>query len=161
VKCREIFLMVGIFFLSSLSLSFAVERVQTKPGVVQTKPLQLAPMELPDLLVDSIWLDNQCHINFRLKNSGKGSIPDAEHRESVVRIQFGSEIKDLPLGRIDPNGALKKARGFVSFNTQVVLKSSVDVKVIPDFNNKIRETEDGGKKNEVVSKLSLLWPWLM
>jgi hypothetical protein len=104
--------------------------------------------------VDSIWLDNQCNINFRLKNAGKGSIPDGEHRESVVRVQFGSEIKDLPLGRIDLNGALKKAGGLVSFNTQIILKSPTDVKVIVDFNKKIRETEDGEKKNEVVSKLT-------
>jgi hypothetical protein len=141
--------------LSFFSLSLALEKVQTKPGQVTADRLEKAKLlELPDLVVDSIWLDSQCNINFRLKNAGKGNIPDGEHRESVVRVQFGSEIKDLLLGRIDPNGALKKARGFVSFNTQVVLKSSVDVKVIADFNKKIRETEDGGKKNEVVSKLS-------
>ncbi len=103
--------------------------------------------------MDSIWLDNQCNINFKLRNTGKGNIPDAEHRESVVRVQFGSEIKDLPLGRIDPNGALKKAGGLVSFNTQMILKSSVDVKVIVDFNHKIKETEAGERNNEKSLKL--------
>ncbi len=112
-----------VIVLSFSSLTFAVERVQTKPGIVKPKPLQLAPVELPDLMVESIWLDNQCQIHFKVKNAGKGNIPEGMHRESMVRVQFGSEIKDLPLGRIDPNGALKKAGGFISFNTQIPLKS--------------------------------------
>lgn len=154
MKAKMVMLLIPFIVLSFLALSFAVEKVQVKPGVIQTRPVQVTPMDLSDLVVDSIWLDSQCHINLKLKNSGKGSISDREHRESVVRVQFGSEIKDLLLGRIDPNGALKKAGGLVSFNTQIILKSSVDVKVIVDFNKKIRETEDGEKKNEMVSKLS-------
>jgi len=145
---------IAVIVLSSLSLSFAVERVQTKPGVIQTKPIQVTPMELPDLVVDGIWLDSQCNINFKLRNSGKGNIPDGEHRESVVRIQFGSEIKDFPLPRIDSNGVLKKPAGLVSFNTQLVLKSPADVKVIVDFNKKIKETDGGEKNNEKVVKLT-------
>jgi hypothetical protein len=117
-------------------------------------PAQGTAQPKPDLVVDSIWLDSQCNINFKLKNSGQGSIPDGEHKESVVRVQYGSEIKDLLLGRIDPNGALKKAGGFISFNTQVVLKSSVEVKVIADFNHKIKETEVGEKNNEKAAKLT-------
>jgi hypothetical protein len=104
--------------------------------------------------VDSIWLDSQCNINFKLSNVGKGNIPDAEHRESAVRVQFGSEIKDLLLGRIDPKGALKKAGGLISFNTQMTLKSSIDVKVIVDFNKKIKESDAGEKNNEKVEKLT-------
>jgi Kre9/KNH-like N-terminal Ig-like domain len=154
MKTKTVIQLILFIVLSFLSLSFAVERVQVKPGVVQTKPIQVTPVELPDLLVDSIWLDNQCNINFRLKNSGKGNIPDTEHRESVVRIQFGSEIKDLSLARIDPNGALKKAGGLVSFNTQMTLKSSIDVKVIVDFNQKIKETDAGEKHNEKAEKLT-------
>jgi len=117
---KKVTMMPIIMFivLSFFSLSLALEKVQTKPGQVPAGQLEKAKLlELPDLVVDSIWLDSQCHINLKLKNSGKGSISDREHRESVVRVQFGSEIKDLLLGRIDPNGALKKAGGLVSFNT--------------------------------------------
>ena len=134
--------------------SFADQRIQTKPGVVQTGPIQVTPVDLPDLVVDNIWLDNQCNINFKLINSGKGNIPDGEYRESVVRVQFGSEIKDLLLGRIDPNGALKKSGGLVSFNIQITLKSPTDVKVIVDFNKKIKESDAGEKNNEKVAKLT-------
>ncbi len=143
-----------VIVLSFSSLTFAVERVQTKPGIVKPKPLQLAPVELPDLMVESIWLDNQCQIHFKVKNAGKGNIPEGMHRESMVRVQFGSEIKDLPLGRIDPNGALKKAGGFISFNTQIPLKSPMDVKVIVDFTRKIKEPEVGERNNEKVAKLT-------
>jgi hypothetical protein len=138
---------IGVIILSFLGSSFAEQKVQTKS-------IQVTAGLLPDLVVDSIWLDGQCNINFRLKNSGQGGIPDAEHRESVVRVQFGSEIKDLLLGRIDPNGALKKAGGLVSFNTQITLKSLVDVKVIVDFNKKIKESDAGEKNNEKVEKLT-------
>jgi hypothetical protein len=153
MRAKLIIFIIPVLILSLLLLSFADQRVQTKPGVVQTKPIQLAPVELPDLVVDSIWLDNQCYINFRLKNAGKGNIPDGEHKESVVRVQFGSEIKDFPLSKVDSNGVLKKAGGLVSFNTQILLKTSMDVKVIVDFNHKIKETEAGEKNNEKVAKL--------
>jgi hypothetical protein len=153
MKAKAIIPLILFIILSFFSLPFAVEKVQVKPGVVQTKPLQLAPVDLPDLVVDGIWLDGQCSINFRLKNSGPGNIPDGEHKESVVRVQFGSEIKDLLLGRIDPNGALKKAGGLISFNTQMTLKSSIDVKVVVDFNKKIKESDAGEKNNEKVAKL--------
>jgi len=154
VKRRMIFSMIGIFFLSFFSLSFAVQKAQMKPGVVQTRPIQVTPVELPDLVVDSIWLDTQCNINFKLRNSGKGSIPDGEHRESAVRIQFGPDIKDFPLSKVDSNGVLKKAGGLIPFNAQITLKSSVDVKVIVDFNRKIKETDGGEKNNEKVAKLT-------
>ena len=154
MKRRMIFSMIGIFLLSFFSLSFAVEKAQMKPGVVQTRPIQVTPVELPDLVVDSIWLDNQCNINFRLKNAGKGNIPDAEHRESVVRVQIGENVKDFLLGRVDSNGVLKKGGGVVSFNTDVLLKSPVEVKVIVDFNKKIKETETGERKNEITARLT-------
>jgi hypothetical protein len=115
-------------------------------------PAQGTAQPKPDLVVDSIWLDSQCNINFKLKNSGQGSIPDGEHKESVVRVQYGSEIKDLLLGRIDPNGALKKAGGLVSFNTKIPLKSSADVKAIVDFNKKIKESNE--MNNEKAAKLT-------
>jgi hypothetical protein len=141
--------------LSFFSLSLALEKVQTKPGQVTADRLEKAKLlELPDLVVDNIWLDNQCNINFKLRNIGKGNIPDEEHKNSLVRIQFGSEIKDFPLPRIDSNGVLKKPGGSVSFNTQIVLKSSVDMKVIVDFNKKIKESDAGEKNNEKVEKLT-------
>jgi hypothetical protein len=138
---------IGVIILSFFGSSFAEQKVQTKS-------IQVTAGVLPDLVVESIWLDNQCNINFKLRNSGKGNIPDGEHRESVVRVQIGSEIKDFPLGRIDPNGVLKKSGGLVSFNAQILLKTSVDVKVIADFNKKIRETDAGEKHNEKVVKLT-------
>jgi hypothetical protein len=156
MKAKLIILIISVLILSFLSLSLAQQRVQNRPIQVPAGELDKAKLvvELPDLVVESIWLDGQCNINFKLRNSGKGNIPDGEHRESVVRVQFGSEIKDLLLGRIDPNGVLKKARGFVSFNTQIILKSPMEVKVVVDFNRKIRETNPGERKNEMVSKLT-------
>ncbi len=156
MKKRLVIFFVSLtIILCFLSHSLAQQRSQTKPIQVPSRQLEKAKIvELPDLIVDSIWLDNQCHVNFRLKNSGKGNIPDGEHRECAVRVQFGSEIKDFPMLRIDPSGVLKKAGGSVSFNTQVLLKSSVDVKVVVDFNRKIKEIDSGEKNNEKMAKLT-------
>jgi hypothetical protein len=162
MRGRLIVPIIAIIVLSFLSFSFAQERVETKIAALQTKPGQVPAdrlekakiVELPDLVVDSIWLDNQCHINFKLRNVGKGNIPDGEHRESVVRVQFGSEIKDLLLGRIDPNGVLKRAGGSVSFDTQILLKAPLEVRVIVDFNRRIQETDPGERNNEKTVKLT-------
>ncbi|OGP87193.1 MAG: hypothetical protein A2156_08055 [Deltaproteobacteria bacterium RBG_16_48_10] len=162
MRGKLIISIIAIIVLSFFSLSFAQERVETKIAALQTKPGQVPAdrlekakiVELPDLVVDSIWLDNQCHINFKLRNVGKGNISDGEHRESVVRVQFGSEIKDLLLGRIDPNGVLKRAGGSVSFDTQILLKAPLEVRVIVDFNRRIQETDPGERNNEKTVKLT-------
>ncbi len=169
MKKSIILSLVIVVVLSFLSFCLTGQPVQAGPGPVQTKPHTI-PMQqiekskllaaLPDLGVDSIWLDNQCNINFKLKNSGPGSVPDGEHKESVVRVQYGWEIKDFPLLKVDPNGVLRKAGGMVSFNTQIPLKSSVDVRVIVDFNKKIKESDAGKKNNEKVAKLTPQCPAL-
>ena len=147
MKGKLVIPIIGVIILSFFGSSFAEQKVQTKS-------IQVTAGLLPDLVVDSIWLDNQCNINFKLRNSGKGDIPDREHRESVVRVQFDSEIKDLPLRRVDPTGALKKAGAVGSFNARILLQSIADVKVIVDFNQRIKETETGERNNEKLAKLT-------
>jgi len=108
----------------------------------------------PDLVVEKVWLDSQCQINFQLKNAGQGNIPDGEHRESAVRVQFDSETKEFALGKVDPNGNLKKAGSLVSFDTEMKLSSSVDVMVIVDSNQKIKESDAGERNNEKITRLT-------
>jgi hypothetical protein len=71
-----------------------------------------------------------------------------------VRVQFGKEFKEFILGKVDPNGNLKKAGGMVSFDTEMKLSESVDVKVIVDSNQKIKEPDPGEKNNEKMAKLT-------
>lgn len=163
IKKRSILWVIPLVLFSYLSLSFAQGRIQTGPRAIEPRPGQ-APAERfgqinpgeprPDLVAESIWLDHQCHIHIKLKNSGGGNIPDAEHRECIVRVQAGSEIKDLFLGRIDPGGILKRAGGSVSLDTQIPLKTPSELKVVVDFNRRIQETDPGERNNEKVVKLT-------
>ncbi len=162
MKKRKIRFSVLVFALSFVSLGLTGQPAHAGPGSVQTKPHTVPTQQiekpktlaaLPDLVVESIWLDNRCNVNFKLRNSGPGNIPEKEYKDSAVRVQSGSDIKDFPLSRIDQSGVLKKAGGVVSFNTQIPLKSSADVKVTADFSKKIREPDAGEKNNEKVAKL--------
>ncbi|RPI77554.1 MAG: hypothetical protein EHM45_08630 [Desulfobacteraceae bacterium] len=133
---------------------------QSQPQVVQpqTDPSQLQKVQavarlLPDLVVDRIWSDSQCQINFRLRNAGRGPIPETEYRASVTRVQFGAEIRDFNQAQTDPSGLLKNAGGSVDFNTQISLKTPLSVKVLADFTRRIPESESGERNNEKTARL--------
>ena len=155
MRKRATILLVLVMILLVFSSSFAVE---LKPPPAKDAPATTPkPSEkpLPDLIVERVWLDPQCQINFQLKNIGKGEIADGDHSASVVRVQFGTEFKEFFLGKVDPGGALKKAGGFISFDTQILLKSPMGVKVIVDFNNKIKEQDRVGEgNNEKIENLT-------
>ena len=44
---------------------------------------------LPDLVVERIWLDDDCFLNFRIKNRGKGHIPDNQFLNGNVQVIHG------------------------------------------------------------------------
>jgi len=147
--------LVLVMILLGFSSSFAVElKPPPAKGAPATTP-KPSEKPLPDLIVERVWLDPQCQINFQLKNIGKGEIAEGDHSASVVRVQFGTEFKEFFLGKVDPGGALKKAGGFISFDTQILLKSPMGVKVIVDFNNKIKEQDRVGEgNNEKIENLT-------
>ncbi len=146
-----LFILLMVFIFPSMLIG-----VELKPPPAKAVPSTTPkPIEkpLPDLMVEKIWLDAQCQINFQLKNIGRGDIIDGDHSASAVKVQYGAEVKEFFLGKVDPGGVLKKAGGFVSFDTEIKLTSPVDVKVIVDFNQKIKEPDPGEKNNEKMAKL--------
>ena len=101
----------GFYFL--LFLLWVGPKVNTSKTVARNDSKTfLKP--LPDLVVEKVWLDAQCQINFQINNSGKGNIPDAEHSASAIKVQYGAKSKEFLLGKMDPNGYLKKPGGLVS-----------------------------------------------
>lgn len=147
------FILAMVFTLSSSSYGLDPKSTPAKP-LPATTPKPTGKL-LPDLIVERVWLDAQCQINFQLKNIGKGDIADGDHSASTVRVQFGKEFKEFFLGKVDPGGVLKKAGGYISFDTQVLLKSPLGVKVIMDFNNKIKEQDRVGEgNNEKIENLT-------
>jgi hypothetical protein len=93
---------------------------------------------LADVNADRVWLDDQGQINFKLRNSGKRTMPTPEHNQGVVRVYFGKGYEDFLLAKrspkgkapVDPKGALKKPGKTVSYNAKITLGKQANVKVI-------------------------------
>jgi hypothetical protein len=109
----------------------------------------------PDLMVEKVWLDAQCQINFLLKNTGKGSILDSEHSQGMVRVYFGKDQEDFyftktsPKGKppVDPGGALKAPGGSVVYDTKIKLDSPLSVIVSVNEDKKITESKYENNKS--------------
>ena len=142
-----VFLFVTLFYGTAQSGSghriIGREAEPTKP-VKRTKPP--APRgKLSDLKVDQVWLDGQSRINFRLRNAGKYTMPDNEHKGGMVRIYFGKSHEDFYLSKasamkqlpVDPKGALKKVGSSFAYNTKIVLKERLKVKAYVGYIDRI------------------------
>lgn len=107
-----------------------------------------ASRPLPDLTVERLWLDNECRINFQLKNAGPGNIPDAEYSRAQLKLFIGNTEKNFSLSRgtgenpaVDPASVLKKARSTVSFNSGQRLQTSSLVRVWVNSAGQIKEAK--------------------
>lgn len=105
-------------------------------------------LPLPDLIVERIWLDTQCKINFSLKNKGSVKIPDDQYGRAQLKLFIGSTEVVYSLARptatdpaVDPSGLLKAAGSTVSFNTGKTLPEQRLVRVWVNHTNQIRESQ--------------------
>ncbi len=145
-------IVVGLLISIFYSSSYCAETKAKPPEKAESSkagPSATSGPPLPDLIVERIWLDNQCRINFQLKNNGSGAIPDDKHRLGKVRLFIGSREVDYSLSQafegrqaIDPSGALKRSGGFVSFNTGERLETQRLVRVWVDNTEQIQESRE-------------------
>jgi len=112
----------------------------TGPAIMQ--------LPLPDLIVERIWLDTQCKINFKLKNQGTAKIPDDQYSRAQLKLFIGSTEVIYALAKptasglaVDPSGLLKAAGGTVSFNTGKILQEQRLVRAWVDHTHQIRESQ--------------------
>lgn len=105
------------------------------------------PAMLPDLVVDRTWLRG-CRVMMQVTNRSRGAIPDAQHRTANVKVYLYTfrsrvlEIRNYPLTRVDPTGALKRPGGSVTFNTGESLAESTYVDIRVDDRRVIDELSD-------------------
>uniref|UniRef100_A0A7V6CDH2 CARDB domain-containing protein n=1 Tax=Thermodesulfobacterium geofontis TaxID=1295609 RepID=A0A7V6CDH2_9BACT len=107
---------------------------------------------LPDLIVESIWLDNQNRICFKLKNIGLGSPQERDFSLAKLKLIYGSREREYNLFNIDPQRLLYRPSGTVSFATDIELKEPLKVSVEVDSRNNIPET----KENNNILSLNLM-----
>ncbi len=142
-------LIIGIIFglvIFLLSLSFHVGGLKVASSQIG-KPFEKPK---PDLIVERVWLDLQCHIHFKIKNAGNGTISDADHGKGVVRVHYGREHEDFYFNRassggkppVDSAGALKSPGGSVQYDTKIKLESPMSVVVHVDADHKVMESRE-------------------
>ncbi len=146
-------IIASLAVLFSCFLSHGAE-TKAKPKVKAESPKAIPTTAsgppLSDLVVERVWLDSQCKINFQVKNNGPGSVPDDKHRLCRLRLFIGSREVDYGLSQsfqgrqaVDPAGALKRPGGVVSFNTGERLESQRLVRVWVDNTDQVREANEG------------------
>jgi hypothetical protein len=162
MKRSKIIIIGSIIFalvaVSIFSVSHAAQKQPpptAAPSQATGKPSQAAPA-LPDLIVEGVWLDKEGFINFQLKNAGQAEIPDAQHRQGMVRVTYGKEHKDFSFRKtlkkrppVDPTGLLKKPGEVVQYNTQIRVKERLTVTVMVDSTKRIAEANE--QNNQDVS----------
>jgi hypothetical protein len=114
--------------------------------------LYVAPCDLPDLTVEGLSLDKDCCLVIRLKNVGKGPVPQkAWHFEFMdycaVSIYSGDkQIACSPLVAIDPDHALEPPGGVLVFKTDLKIKNKTLITVIIDSTANVSETNKQNNK---------------
>jgi len=158
-----IYTTILLFFASLLYAAEINKPLHIKTPSAKNPPSQVRkvqkPKQLPDLIVEMVWLDEQRNILFNLKNVGNGSIPDREHRQSWVRVQYGEKTLDFHLAKknpgdrppVDPDGELKEPGGVVTYNTGLKLKTSEKVSVIADCNKRIKESNEKNNQSKTIT----------
>ena len=111
-----------------------------------------ASKAVANLQVKRIWLDSKCRLNFQLKNGGKGKLSSSEHKRMGVKVSQGKKGTGFGLSKVDPKGALAKPGGVASYNTGLVIKGSVKVKVAVSKAPGETQTKDNQKSQTLVSR---------
>ena len=146
---KNILLSVILFFTCSLvAVSFLPNQVVMADTQKQISGPAIMQLPLPDLIVERIWLDTQCKINFSLKNKGSVKIPNDQYNRAQLKLFIGSTEVIYALTKptasgpaVDPGGLLKAAGGTVSFNTGKTLEEQRLVRVWVNHTHQIRESQ--------------------
>ena len=108
VLSKDLFIIKEFETFHLLRTSFAFDLVHSTyflPKVIVSQRLtEISRLKLRKLqrerrlksgrVVDRIWLDNQCHINFRLRNASEGRIPYRQYRQGGASVYFGEEGRE-------------------------------------------------------------------
>jgi len=146
---KKVILSAILFFTCTL-IQISILPQQSVPAETQKQISVPAIMQLPlpDLIVERIWLDTQCKINFSLRNKGSVRIPDDQFGRAQLKLFIGSTEVIYALAQptasgpaVDPSGLLKAAAGTVSFNTGKILQEQRLVRVWVNHTHQIRESQ--------------------
>ncbi len=149
---------VLLFFISLLYSNEINKQLGTKITTHQVRQTQRT-MQIPDLIVEKVWLDEKGNIVFSIKNAGRGVIPNSGHGQSRVRVRYGDKALDFWFTKNNPNrrppvdgkGALKRPGGAITYNTGIKLSSPTAVSVIVDYNKRVKEANEQNNQSQAIT----------
>lgn len=152
MKKRQFFVIASVFlcwfvFVNAVS---AQTKLSTKKAVA-VKP------GLPDLTIDSIKLNNQCHVVIHIKNRGEGTIPAAQYLKAKLRVYYDKSFVDYPM----PGGSKKKVSngsdkllihpgGVLVFNTKKKINVPTRIRAQIDRTRKVQEANEKNNRSAAV-----------
>ncbi len=113
----------------------------SKPGNTTQKKAVL-----PDLKVERIWRDQNCVLHLRIKNRGKGVIPDKQFDKARLQVAVGTDKKTFYLKQIDPKGRLRKPNGKIDTASGIKVKQPEKVSVFIDSSRAVKESDEKNTK---------------
>ena len=124
---------------------------QPLPG--QQKAIFKNPqLALPDLIVDSIWLNKECKVVVRVKNLGPGKVPDkvwSVHTPKSAGIYLWKDGKKWGGGTIwkfDPAKSLQSPGGTAVYTSNLKVSGTSAVTASVDIWNEVKEKNEGNNK---------------
>src|SRR4030043_683722 len=123
-------------------------------NAVRCAQAQVNERALPDLVVERVWVDNECSINFTIRNNG-GKIPEGEYAECIVALEYENNYETFSLSSsrvtkhtpVDPKGSLKNPSGAVSYNTKIKIEKTVKATVSVNTEGNVHESNS--RNNEI------------
>jgi hypothetical protein len=141
---KSIWVLSGLCILTAIGVLSGASLSGRPPG---GSSAQKTPMLLPDLIVDDIYLNQQCCVVVRVKNIGPGRLPDSvwtDHSPespgvylSLGRRGWGGES----IWKFDPRKSLQTT-GQAVYTSTLKISGTAEVSAVVDLHNKLSEANE-------------------
>jgi len=129
------------------------------PGAV-VKPGKIVRLAKPDLLVDKISLDTNCNVVVKIRNSGKGKLPNSvwtnkNPKSAGVYLYInGKKWGGATIWKFDPRRRLQKSGGTAIYKSNLKVNGKANIKAVIDMWNQVAESQEGN--NAKITTLACL-----
>ncbi len=119
---------------------------------VTPMPVPFPAKRLPDLIVEEIWLDKNCHVVAKLKNQGPGPLPDDVwnvHTPKSAGIYFWKDGKrwgGATIWKLDPSKSLQLPGGTAVYTSNLKVSGKANITGQVDIWNQVVEADENNNR---------------
>jgi len=141
---KSTWVLSGLCILAAIGVLSGASLSGRPPG---GSSVQKTPMLLPDLIVDDIYLNQQCCVVVRVKNIGPGRLPDSvwtDHSPESpgVYLSLGSRgWGGESIWKFDPRKSLQTT-GQAVYTSTLKISGRAEVSAVVDLHNKLTEANE-------------------